>query len=147
MTKLIDSVSFNDFIEAAMKVSEGHPSTAIMIGYDLTRLASAKLGVACRRKDKEMRAEAKDFLYLLKTEWALRVNRRANEIILERKFNKKKPLPLPEDVQQLALYLLKLLREYEYKVGVTSWRDVAITLGAYLLSYNKRRPGEIEDIT
>jgi hypothetical protein len=92
-----------------------------------------------------MRGEAKDFLYLIKNEWRVKVNKRAEEILLERKFNKKKPLPLPDDVQKLALYLIDLLQNYNYKE--CCWRDVPITLEAYLVSYNKRRPWEIEDIT
>ena len=154
MNDLICGKYFDYFIQAGIalcKVSDEdddsmrHPSTAIKIGYDLARLASAKLGRAVRNDDKEQKAAAKGFIALVRDEWRTKVNKRAEEVLLYRKFNKRLPLPLPEDVKKLALYLIDLLKTYDY--SETPWREVAITLEAYLLSYNKRRPAEIEDLT
>lgn len=63
LTSLIDAVHFDVFVEAAIEVCEkstvsdemAHPSTALKIGYDLTRLASTKLGIAAKLKDRQWR--------------------------------------------------------------------------------------------
>jgi len=78
-----------------------------------------------------------------KTKVALLANAYAN--MLYHKFSKRLLIPVAQDVKKLALFLVDLLKTYDYSEA--QWREVAITLEAYLLLYNNRTPAEIEELT
>lgn len=45
-----------------------NPSTAVKCGFDIVRMASAKLGLALKNRDEKQKQEAKDFMDLMKME-------------------------------------------------------------------------------
>nr|XP_022330999.1 uncharacterized protein LOC111129143 isoform X1 [Crassostrea virginica] len=129
-----------------------HPSTPIKIGFDITRLAGLKLALSIKMSDEVGRKEATDFLQLLKMEWSTRVNRISRATLAERNFNRRKPLPDPEDIVKLASYLVTELQKLENDLdpvladGV-KFRRVVMLVQSRLLLYNRRRPGELEALS
>ena len=155
MCDFLTPAHFDDIVLAAIKTCDikevsnenemKHPSTAVKIGYDITRLVSAKMGIAIRSKDQTTIEECQSLLALYRQEWKFRVDKCARQLIMERRFKKEDPLPLPNDIKTFSLHLRSQLQEYSYTKD-TPFRDVATTAMAYLICYNKRRPAEIEDI-
>lgn len=102
-----------------------------------------------KMSDEVGRQEATDFIQLLKMEWSTRVNRISRATLVERNFNKKKPLPDPEDIVKLATYLVTELQKLESKLDPAladnmKFRKVVMLVQSRLLLYNRRRPGELE---
>ena len=91
------------------------------------------------------RNEATDFLQLMKLEWGTKVTKLARITIGRRHFNKKTPLPKPEDVQKLSEYLIHELKALDLqKVDKETFRRAVIISQSRLIVYNKRRTGELE---
>lgn len=126
-----------------------HPSTPVKLGFDISRLAGLKLAHSINMSDEVGRQEATDFIQLLKMEWSTRVNRISRATLAERNFNKRKPLPDPEDIAKLATYLVTELQKLETTLDpasadIAKFRKVVILVQSRLLLYNRRRPGELE---
>ena len=82
-------------------------------------------------------------------EWSTRVAKLAKTTLDERKFNQKKMLPEPEDVMKMCKYLNRQMELLENELGeahFSTYRRACILVEAKLISYNRRRPGEIESI-
>ena len=119
-----------------------HPNVAIKLGFDIARLAYAKLSTAMKTADSVKKQDSSEFLNLLNMEWADKVDRSARLMLAERKFNKKNPLPLPQDLKTLAEYMKDQLQTMDYtNYDAGTFRRVAILVEGRLLTYNKRRPG------
>ena len=57
-------------------------------------------------------------------------------------------LPSPNDIKLLSEYLVTTLRSMDLStVDAETFRNVAIHVQARLMTYNKRRPGEVEMMT
>ncbi|XP_014669798.1 PREDICTED: protein starmaker-like [Priapulus caudatus] len=120
----------------------GTPSNAIKLSHNIRRLASAKLAFAIKQGNEPKRRESKDFLTLIKLEWTTKLAR----VTLEtRKFNSKKPLPLPQDVLKLANFNKEELEKLDLNdASYPNYRKVVTLTETRLILYNRRRCGELQ---
>lgn len=154
MEDYLSPLYFEHVAKAALKVARQDsvdeetlqaPSNAIKLSYDIKRLASIKLANAIQTSDRVKREAADDFLQLITIQWSTKLER---VLLEERKHVQKVPLPLPLDVKKLSEYLKQEalscdLKNYSYE----NFRKV-VTLGlASLITYNRRRPGEVQAMT
>ena len=68
--------------------------------------------------------------------------------MLNRRYNNKKPFPLPSDIEKLSKYLKVSLNEFDtHDTSLEKFR-LGVTLAeARLVTYNKRRSGEMQAVT
>lgn len=118
MSEMLSPENFDNVAEVALQICNSteheedelqHPSTAIKSGFDLMRMASSKVGISIKTKNKEMKKEGEAFMYLMSKEWGYKVNKVARSTLSERMFNQKKELPYPEDIMKLSSYLVENL--------------------------------------
>ncbi|XP_060064937.1 uncharacterized protein LOC132545279 [Ylistrum balloti] len=150
----IHPMYFTEIAKATLKVARQDeddeekieaPSNAIKLAYDLKRMGNLKLANAIKQCDNIKKSEAKDFLKLMQLEWTTKLSRVALE---ERKHLKNKPLPLPEDVQKLAVYLRSEMENFNIEdTSYENFRNGVILAEAGLITYNRRRPGEIQALS
>ncbi|XP_062575025.1 uncharacterized protein LOC134236887 [Saccostrea cucullata] len=142
---------FSEVAHAALKVAKQDddndenlqaPSNAIKLGYHLKRLCNLKLGLAIRQGNDDQRRASKNFLKLMELEWCSKLARVNLE---ERRRNKKVELPLPSDVKKLSDYLKTELESFD-KGNLTyeNFKKGSTLTEAVLITYNRRRPGEIQ---
>ena len=146
---------FDEVVLAALKCSFpiaddvedlGAPSNAIKLNYDIIRIINCKWGMIVKETGPED-SEAKEceaFLRLMDKEWKEKVTTTARAVLSRRKFEEKKDLPSPEDIEKITRYLVEKLQ----KMPLDSEHFSQITVAAQtrLLMYNKRRTGELEVI-
>ena len=156
LEEFIHPKNFDHFVKAALKCAKQDdedeeeiksPSNAIKLGYDIKRMASAKLGEALKTGNEVKTSEAKDFLKLMTLNWGLQVTKLSRVVLSERNFNSYKPLPFPSDVKKLATYLQSSLNSLDLQdYSYTQRKKVAVLSLARLTLYNRRRCGEVQAI-
>ena len=134
------------------------PSNAIKMRYDLKRMSRAKKSLAVKELDKDRekgtkwrnaRDEAKEFMQDLDDNFDEKVTKLARNILEERLLNKKEKLPDPEDVQELSTHMVGELEDMDLCTTDVTWeryKHVVTYVQARLLTYNKRRSGELEAV-
>ena len=151
-TGMIDYLSpafFHHVARAALKVRSQDdtdaenlqaPSSSLKLSYDLKHLCDIKVATGIKTGDTQMRTEGDDFLMLLKIEWSTKLER---ELLEQRKADKKRPMPLPSDVQKLAAFY----RTQSEEMDLEDWsynnnfRRVSVIALGSLIVYNRHRPG------
>jgi len=123
------------------------PSNAVKLGHDIKRLANIKIGLAIIKEEKKEKEEAEDFLRTMNVFWGTKITKLARNLLVERQFNKRPNLPEPQDIQKLNEYLNAQLTVIDLMVvDIANYTHICKILCAKLVSYNRRRPGEIEAI-
>ncbi len=74
----------------------GSPSNAIKLSFDIKRLVSIKLAQAIMNGDEEQKKQCNEFLQLMAISWTTKL---ATAVLLKRRLNARKPLPLPNDIE------------------------------------------------
>ncbi|XP_062610759.1 uncharacterized protein LOC134272385 isoform X2 [Saccostrea cucullata] len=148
---------FDRVVSCAVKACEEdenadlkNPSTAIKLGYDLSRLANAKLGIGIKEGNDKAKTEASEFLQLLRMEWSVKVTKLARITLDVRHFNKRKELPDPSDIAKIAAYLVREIKNLDLTPNNSNeivFREAVVLAEARLLLYNRRRPGELESLS
>jgi len=152
MNEFLQPKYFDMIIAAAIKCSSQDdeedlttPSNAIKLGYDIKRMASAKLAKAIKDGNEALQKEAKRILKLMDMEWGVKVKKLATITLTERSFNADRQLPLPEDIQALATYLQTELENLDLTDHTyENFRKVAIFTLARTTLYNRRRCHEVQ---
>lgn len=148
--------NFDNLVLAALKCSFPNadddddllsPSNAIKLKYDLYRLVNTKWALIVKTSGSENSKEAKEcktLASLMDIEWKERVTIIARAVLSRRKFDEKKELPSPEDIEKMTMHLSKKLKE----TSLTSenFTRLVTIVQTRLLLYNKRRTGELEAI-
>ena len=122
-----------------------HPSTAVKLGFDVARMAQNKLCIGIKAKNKTFKEDAIEFLSLMKHQWSEMVNKQARSLLSARHRVKTVKLPKPDDIKTLNLHVVKEVKKAE--LTPANFRNVAILVQARLLLYNKRRSGELENVS
>ena len=125
------------------------PSVAKKLKDDLLRMADGKELFAIREGDNAKQVEAQQFKTVLAKEWLIKIGITANAVSQERHFNRSINLPEPSDVSMLATYLKDKLMSTLLDLqspSLKSYKDVTSLVQVRLTTYNKRRPGEIENL-
>ena len=143
MFELLTPRNFDKFADCALEACSDdetsnlqHPSTAIKLGYNIMRLAAAKLGYCIKQSDETGRQDVTNFLSLMKLEFGTKVTKLARVTLNERQFNKKNELPLPNDIAKLSKYLLEEIKNVDLtKKETNTFRRVVILAETRLLTY------------
>ncbi len=142
--------SLFDTVVTGVQMTAGHDaeqekfdvaSVALKLGHRLNKMAAFKKSFAGKKSDEKGQKEAKEFMELMTEEWAESVSLAALNTLSEKKYNRAVELPQAIELKALSDYLKVSL---ETITDTTSFRMVQKLLMTRLLTYNKRRPGEIE---
>ena len=121
------------------------PSNAIKLGFDVKRMINAKLGLAIQNDAPEARKEAEDLLKLMELFWGTRVTKLARVLLEQRHYYRSKDLPDPDDIKRLNEYLKEEMDKLSYTDATYhNYCHIACLVLAKLVSYNRRRTGELE---
>ncbi|XP_064631652.1 uncharacterized protein LOC135489946 [Lineus longissimus] len=126
-----------------------NPSVAIKNGHNLERLAAIKRALSIRENDDVGIKEAERFLTLKDTEWIEKITSLARSNLATRKFNKPANLPKSEDITKVTEYLKNQLAVCSTdgdKSNMQDYRELQTLVLARLMTFNRRRPGEIEQM-
>ncbi|PIK32850.1 hypothetical protein BSL78_30338 [Apostichopus japonicus] len=119
------------------------PSNALKLSFDIKRMANIKVAKAIQAQNQEKKASAKDFLELMSIEWTTKLER----VVLEERKGESKPLPLPSDIMKFSQYLTREAAACDLQdKSYSNYRKVVMLTLASLISYNRRRPGEVQAI-
>lgn len=153
MQDYLDPEYFTQVAKGALKVAQQDssdedslqaPSNAIKLAHDIKRMANIKLGRAIESRNKDMKESAIDFLHLMSIQWSTKL---ARVLLDEKKHVKNTPLPVPSDVVKFSQYLKGEAKVCDLKdTSYPNYRKVVILALAALISYNRRRPGEVQAI-
>ena len=123
------------------------PSNAIKLGFDIKRMLNIKAALAIMDGDNDSRKDVEDFRIIMNTFWATKITKLARVILLDRQFNKETKLPHPSDLNKLNDFMAKKLRKLDLtmKTG-KNFKLVAKVVAAKVTMYNRRRPGEMENM-
>lgn len=150
---------FDDVVESVIATAAPYmddveqlrsPSNAIRFKYDLITCLEIKWETLAKKRMEETR-DAKDcetFLKLIKSKrWAEKVTRLARYVLVSKKFNKIVNVPAPSDIVILTKKVKELLRTLDLtNPSLEKWLHVVRVVQARLLTFNKRRAGEINVI-
>ncbi|XP_074659474.1 uncharacterized protein LOC141912157 [Tubulanus polymorphus] len=121
------------------------PSNAFKLKYDLKRLINAKWATLVKQEgnDREL-AECKAFLGLMDIEWAEKLTKFAQYVLMKRRYESKTELPSPDDIEKLSRYLDRKLKDID--LIIDNFPEIIKLVQAKLLHFNRRRSGELEVI-
>ena len=123
------------------------PSNAIKLGFDVKRMIGVKIAEAVIRKDNDSRRDAEDLMLVVNTYWSTDVTKIARIVLLDRQFNKEVLLPVPEDVTKLNDYMNEEINNLDLNtITLENFKKVSRLCGAKITLYNRRRPGEVENL-
>ena len=148
---------------SAVKAVAGHegdnclasPSVAVDLGRDLKKCAVKLKGMALEEGDREVAKNAKNFLARCTDEWNDEVSGGARRTLKRRKVNKTLLLPVASDVMKLNAHLQEVQKGSMASVQSpgkdddsfsVAFRQLASTLLAQLILFNRRRPGEVSKL-
>lgn len=118
------------------------PSNGIKLSHYVKQVATMKYAHAIKNGNKKKRQDAKDFLKLAEVEWSTIVQR---TLLSDRKREKRTPLPLPSDVKKLSEYLVTECGQQDIELrNAANFKRINLLVQAYLITYNRRRPGEVQ---
>lgn len=152
MSECLVPAMYKKVVAAVIKISGGsvdtfaHPSNALKMGYYLKEMADIKYSQALIKQEEEKAKDAQAFRFLCEKNWSTDVSSLACATIAERKFNQVIELPLPSDLKSLSTYLQKEANSIKSVYDDTSYRHAVCIAQARLVTYNKRRPGELEAV-
>lgn len=121
-----------------------HPSNALKLGHHIKELANSKYILARINKNDADAEDASTFKELCVKSWKRDVSSLACATLNERTFNKVAELPEPGDLEKLSLYLQQQAGGISEISTKDQFRHAVEVAQARLLTYNKRRPGELE---
>ena len=124
------------------------PSNAIKLSYDIQKLCYIKQTKAIDFPDKvkgeQDRKLVKRFLEKFTIHWGNDVKKRARHVLRDRKLNTTVQLPDPEDIAKLADYMQDLMKSTEKPTTPSDFKQLQNYVLARLISFNRRRPGEVQ---
>ena len=122
------------------------PSNALKMGQHIKELTDIKETNASIKRDTSSVEDCRQFRLLVEKNWRVEVSALACAILSERKFNKTIQLPGSDDLRKLSEYLKSQATKIQEITNADAYRHAVQVAEARLLTYNKRRPGELEAI-
>ena len=123
-----------------------HPSNARKSGYYIKDMAGTKETEAIMVRDIKKADDARLFTAICKKKWVTEVSALGCAALNEHTFNKVIDLPKPADLGTLSRYLRNAARDIATIDNEEQYRHAVHIVQARLLSYNRRRPGELQTI-
>ena len=128
----------------------GKPSIAKKLKHDIVRMSETKEVLGIKLSDKEKQNDAIQFLKVMNKEWNIKIAITANAT-RPQSSDASDQLPHPTDLSTFNNYIKEEIvknekcHDYENPKWETYTRAISL-LQAKLATYNKRRPGEVEDM-
>lgn len=145
--------SYRKVVKAVLDVCGGTeesidtPSNALKLGHQIKEMADIKYSLTLMNMKEHEGTEARIFKELVDSNWKTDVSCLATAVMSERSWNKPVELPIPGDLLLLSTHLQKQAREINTIDNASMYRRAVEVAEGRLLTYNKRRPGELEGIT
>jgi len=159
LIQLIDPGQFDVCVKAARAIA-GYsaetctfaiPSYAINVAFSLKRVVMQVKIAALKAGDQGLEKKASDYLSLMDLQWGTQLSKAGHETLAQRKYGKGNTLPLASDVQKLDNYLKshgdKLSVNLKQNPQVDIWLAFAETVMSKIILFNRRRSGEVENMT
>ena len=146
---------FDDVVQATRNIaatagstnSDNSPSLALKLGYNISQCAGVLWGKALRNMDEEKVRKVEYFQKLYSTDWKLKVSSQALTTMRRTDRNREEQLPICEDLLTFREYLLRKIKEEEANLKLNpsaqAWTTLAELILARIISFNKRRAGEV----
>ncbi|XP_074109271.1 uncharacterized protein LOC141534028 [Cotesia typhae] len=102
------------------------------------------------REEDQLQKQVANFLKVYNSEMSIAVNKVANESQAQLKRHKVVILPMSEDIQKLIIYIKTVKKIHFTNLKETfdqSWLAASKLVAAYLLVFNRRRVGDVQNIT
>lgn len=103
------------------------------------------------REEEQLQKQVANFLKVYNSEMSIAVNKVANESQAQLKRHKVVILPMSEDIQKLIIYIKTVKKIHFTNLRETfdhqSWLAASKLVAAYLLVFNRRRVGDVQNIT
>lgn len=135
----------------AAKQEYSSPSTATEMGLALKKCCKMLITLCIKRRNDELKVDAKDFFRLLEEDLPIYVNKPALETRLQQIRRKKIALPSTQDIHKFNSYIEKNLDKYllklQGKFSFVIWKELASYTLTMVQLFNRKRAGEIERIT
>ena len=154
---MLNPSRFDAVVKASLVVSKydestqthGAYSTALKLGPVLKDLVVVARGKYSRQNMEDHVKRVNEFERLLDDEWNIHVTSSALQQRTEMNWRNPKILPLTEDVVKFNKYLAETEKQIKTdieKAGMSPnlYRDLANVTLAQIVTYNRRRPGEVE---
>ena len=90
------------------------------------------------------RKATKTFMDKYKSSWEVDVKKRARHVLRERKLNAMTELPDPADIAKFAQHMQEKMQMMESPTTYEEFRTLQYLTMARLISFNRRRPGEVQ---
>ena len=123
------------------------PTLAVKLGYSLKKCARIIKSEAMKTDLKLEESLAHKFEELCNINWAHDVNSKALKTLSDRKLNKESQIPLTEDIVKLHTYIHneidRCMEVLKKSFTSTVWSYFCQALLCQVLTFNRRRPGEI----
>ena len=128
------------------------PSIGIKLGISLGHILNLVLGEAIEAGDQHMITQCEQFERLISLRWNNEINRLARIELDERKWNRPKLIPLTADVQCLTAHIKMVCSSAVSALAtddtdVDAWRRLASGTLVLLMTFNRKRSGEVAKIT
>ncbi len=155
MWDFIDPAHFDDVVEAAIMCAYQYmddmedlkaSSNAIKLKYDIKRLVNSKWSFCWKTgRGKTIDAEGcTAFIAMMNIEWGEKVTKLARSVLITRTFQADLQVPAPQDLEKLTKHICMEINNLDLsRKDSSTFRQCVILAQTRLLSYNKRRSGEI----
>ena len=124
------------------------PSNSIKMGFEIKRAIAVKVAESILSNDPASRDDAEALLKVVNIYWTTDVTKLARHVLLDRQFNKVTLLPDPRDVAKFNDSLNKWSSQADTTdTNPENYKKIAEICAAKITLYNRRRPGEVENLT
>ena len=151
MSFFLTGTYFQAVVDAVkdMSIQSNSPSLAIVLGHYIKQLNLLKRTTSYAKEDEISRKESKAFGAAYEAHWNNKVSHVANRRATMRTLNKPDNLPPTADLMMLKNFLMKSIVKAEKNLTPTheEWKKTAEKVLVRLALYNRRRIGEVEELT
>ena len=135
-------------VEASINMKA--PSNAIKLSYDIQKLCCMKVALAIddsiKQRGEDDRKTTKGFMDKYAAKWEIDVKRKARAVLRDRKLGASPKMPNPQDIVVFSTFLVETLRSMKKPTTYSELRQMQYFLEARVITYNRRRPGEVQNM-
>jgi len=100
--------------------------------------------IQTKNEVKRTEKNTKRFLDKFSKNWGTDVKKKAKHVLRQRRMNVLPELPVAQDIVRLAEHLKEELSNAQWPTTIEKFYDMQLDVLARLISYNRRRPGEVQ---
>lgn len=151
LLSFLNGRKFNDVVTASksLALATDSPKLALNLGHYIKKCVLLKISMGIQQEVECWQKEGKDFQYLFDAHWTNNVSSVAEKRMRLRKLNKPVVLPLQEDMVALTQWVEQKITDCVKTVSPTrrEWTFLAQLILVRIVSFNKRRIAEVEELT